>query len=151
LRVTCSFCYCTPLALIRKGGFLFIDKRHISAILIYMIGININDKHQLFTEQILNGSKTIETRSSKSLHPYIGKMVGIIRTGKGKATLVGYITIKAVKKYCNNFDDDYGKHLVAPTSLYHGQDKWGYILCNPVRCSKERLITSRGIISRKIA
>ena len=67
-----------------------------------MIGININDKHQLFTEQILNGSKTIETRSSKSLHPYIGKMVGIIRTGKGKATLVGYITIKAVKKYCNN-------------------------------------------------
>ena len=115
-----------------------------------MIGININDKHQLFTEQILNGSKTIETRSSKSLHPYIGKMVGMIRTGRGKATLVGYITIKAVKKYCNNFDDDYNKHLVAPTSLYHGQDKWGYILCDPVRCSKERLITSRGIVSRQL-
>mgnify|MGYP003649372325 FL=1 len=123
-----------------------------------MLGININDKHQLFTEQILNGSKTIETRSSKSLHPYIGKMVGMIRTGRGKATLVGYITIKAVKKYCNNFDDDYDKHLVAPTSPYHpmagvmavDQGKWGYILCDPVRCSKERLITSKGIVSRQL-
>lgn len=36
------FCYYAPLALIRKGGFLFIDKRHISAILIYMIPIMNN-------------------------------------------------------------------------------------------------------------
>ena len=115
-----------------------------------MIGININDKHQAFTDQILSGAKTIETRNSKSLHPYIGKQVGIIRTGKGKATLVGYTTIKETKKYYNNFDLDYDKHLVSTDSPFHGQNKWGYILVDSFRCKPE-LITSRGIISRKIA
>lgn len=118
--------------------------------LIHMIGININDKHQDFTDQILSGAKTIETRNSKSLHPYIGKQVGIIRTGKGKATLVGYTTIKETKKYYNNFDLDYNKHLVSTDSPYHGQNKWGYILVDSFRC-EHKLITSRGIISRKIA
>ena len=115
-----------------------------------MIGININDKHQSFTEQIIAGDKTIETRNSKSLHPYINKVVGIIRTGKGKATLVGYTKIKEAKKYNNNFDKDYNKHLVAPDSPYYGQNKWGYILVDSFRC-KPKLISSRGIISRKIA
>ena len=115
-----------------------------------MIGININDKHQPFTDQILSGAKTIETRNSKSLHPYINKVVGIIRTGKGKATLVGYTKIKEAKKYNNNFDKDYNKHLVAPDSPYHGQNKWGYILVDSFRC-EPKLISSRGIISRKLS
>lgn len=55
--------------------------------------LNINDKSEKFTSQILSGEKTIETRNIKSLHPYIGKRVGIVRTGKGVATLVGYVTV----------------------------------------------------------
>jgi len=56
-------------------------------------GVNINDKAQPFTDQILSGEKTIETRRTNSLRPYIGQRVGIIRTGKGKALLVGFMDI----------------------------------------------------------
>ena len=139
-----------PLLLLLDRGFFVLTIRRQPVILIHMIGININDKHQPFTDQILSGIKTIETRNSKSLHPYIGKQVGIIRTGKGKATLVGYTTIKEAKKYYNNFDLDYDKHLVSNDSPFHGQNKWGYILVDSFRC-KPKLITSKGIISRKIA
>ena len=48
-------------------------------------GININDKTQPFTDQILHGQKTIETRNTPTLHPHVGKRVGIVRTGKGPA------------------------------------------------------------------
>ena len=50
-----------------------------------MVGININDKTQDFTGQILRGEKTVETRRTNSLRPYVGKRVGIVRTGRGRA------------------------------------------------------------------
>ena len=62
-------------------------------------GVYINDSTQAFTEQILNGEKTIETREQPmnrqypELHKFVGKRVGIVRTGKGKTTLVGFATI----------------------------------------------------------
>ena len=39
------------------------------------VGININDKTQDFTDQILRGEKTIETRPINSLKSLIGKRV----------------------------------------------------------------------------
>jgi hypothetical protein len=53
-----------------------------------MIGININDKQQDFTGQILRGEKVIETRNRNSFIQIVGERVGLIRTGKGKATLL---------------------------------------------------------------
>mgnify|MGYP001086420749 CR=1 FL=1 len=41
-------------------------------------GIHINVKHQDFVKQILSGEKTMETRDTDSLKPYVGKRVGII-------------------------------------------------------------------------
>jgi hypothetical protein len=98
------------------------------------VGININDKDQPFTMQILNGTKTIETRNTNSLKPYINKTVGIIRTGKGQAMLVGYLTIGNPVFYQTKeqFDKDYNKHLVSPSSPLYitNQGKFGYPLSN---------------------
>ena len=38
-----------------------------------MMGININCKHQDFIGEILSGKKTIETRNTPSLDPYLGQ------------------------------------------------------------------------------
>lgn len=50
---------------------------------------NINDKEQEFTRQILDGIKTVETREGHTLDSLIGMTVAIVRTGRGKAVIVG--------------------------------------------------------------
>ena len=118
-----------------------------------MIGININDKEYPFTEWILSGIKTIETRRAPSLHPYIGKRVGIIRTGKGKATLVGFVTIGGPIYYQTEeeFRKDENKHCVNAGSKYDidGLGKWGYPIINPIR-TEPRYVNSKGIVARQI-
>lgn len=118
-----------------------------------MIGININDKDCSFTEQIFSGKKTIETRRTKSLHPYIGQRVGIIRTGKGKAALVGFATIGKPIFYATEeeFRRDENKHCVYAGSKYDisNKGKWGYPIVNPVRV-EPRYINSKGIVARQI-
>ena len=118
-----------------------------------MIGININDRDYPFTEWILSGIKTIETRRTSSLHPYVGKQVGIIRTGKGKATLVGFATIGTPIYYQNEkeFRKDENKHCVCAGSKYDIDDsgKWGYPIINPV-IIEQRYVNSKGIVARQI-
>ena len=99
------------------------------------IGININDKTQNFTDQILSGEKTIETRDTDSLRRYVGQRIGIVRTGKGKATLVGYADIgePIVYNNANEFRADQDKHLVEERSKFDiksGEKKYGYPLTN---------------------
>jgi len=97
------------------------------------VGININDKTQDFTDQILRGEKTIETRPINSLKSLIGKRVGIVRTGKGKATLVGYANLQEPIVYNNakEFRADQDKHLVEAGSDFDikpDKKKYGYPL-----------------------
>jgi len=117
------------------------------------IGVNINDDSQPFTDLILNGEKTIETRNTPTLRPYVGKRVGIISTSKKrKAKLVGYIDIVKEIEYTNEkqFDSDYNKHLVDKDSPFYIKDiKYGYVLTNPERI-EPRDIDSKGIISRSL-
>jgi hypothetical protein len=113
------------------------------------IGININDKIQDFTGQILRGEKTIETRNRNSLKSFIGKKIGIIRTGKGKAYLVGYATIGDPVIYKNEeeFRKDYNKHLVQKDSKFDipkGGIKYGYPLFDVIALNEPKLITDRG-------
>lgn len=103
-------------------------------------GININDKTQAFTEQILEGLKYIETRDSNSLKSLIGQRVGMIRTGCGKAHVVGLVDIVGVVAYEDEqaFRRDYSRHLVAAGSKYDIKPdgkKYGYILANVERCN----------------
>ena len=118
-----------------------------------MIGININDNDYPFTELIFAKNKTIETRKTKSLHPYIGQRVGIVRTGKGKATLVGFVTIGEPIYYRTEeeFRKDENKHCVYAGSKYDIGDegKWGYPIFDPVRVDPQ-YINSKGIIARQI-
>jgi hypothetical protein len=99
-------------------------------------GININDKSQDFTDQILRGEKTIETRDqSKSLAPYVGKRVGIISTGKGPATLKGYADIGEPIEYRTpeEFRAAEEQHRVpegSPFDIKPGQSKFGFPLSN---------------------
>lgn len=117
------------------------------------IGININDRLFPFTDKILSGKKTIETRNKPTLNSYVGKRVGLIKTGKGKATLVGYVTVGEPIFYRNQeeFDKDYNKHLVSPDSPFYIKDggKWGYPMLNPERTTP-REINTLGIVSRKL-
>jgi len=117
------------------------------------MGININDECQDFTGQILRGEKTIETRKTRSLDPYIGERVGLIRTGVGKATLVGYATIGEPVVYDSvaKFRRDYDKHLVAPGSAFDIKDglKYGYPLMQ-VEPITPKLVQSKGIVARKL-
>lgn len=116
-------------------------------------GININDKVQDYTGQILRGEKTIETRPSRSLDSRIGKRTGIIRTGAGKATLVGYAIIGKPVVYDSvaKFRRDQSKHRVAPGSVHDikGGLKYGYPLMQ-VEAVTPRVITSRGNVIRKL-
>ena len=119
-----------------------------------MKAVNINDKGIRYTDLILDGKKVIETRRTNSLKSLIGKRVGIIRTGIGKATLVGYITISGVIVYRDEktFRDDYNRHLVPCGNTYDiTKDgvKYGYVLENPERCPPTE-ITARGIVIRNI-
>lgn len=118
-----------------------------------MMGININDKHYPFTDWIFTGVKTIETRNTPSLNPYIGKRVGIIKTGKGKAMLVGFVTIGEPIYYQteSHFRSDEPKHCVTKGSKYDidNAGKWGYPIINPI-ITEPKIIFSKGIVARKI-
>jgi hypothetical protein len=118
-----------------------------------MMGININDSTQPFTAQILSGEKTVETRRTNSLRPYVGKRVGIVRTGRGRATLVGFATIGEPIRYEHQkqFADDYARHRVAAGSTHDcgPEGKFGYLLTD-VEATNPRPVTSRGIVARGI-
>lgn len=118
-----------------------------------VMGINVNDKSQPYTAQILAGDKTVETRHTKSLHPYIGRRVGIVRTGTGPATLVGYATIGQPVHYGTreDFAADYSRHLVGPGSPHDYSDggKYGYPLID-VESTTPTRVFSRGIVARQI-
>jgi len=117
-------------------------------------GVNFNDRTQPFTDMIMDGIKTIETRNSRSLDSTVGKRIGIIRTGVGPAMLVGYATVGEPIFYRTQkeFDRDWKRHRVGPESPFYigPQGKWGYPLANPTRLAKPAPVTSRGIVTRKI-
>lgn len=117
-----------------------------------MIGININCKEQDFITQILEGKKVIETRNSHSLRCYVGKRIGLIKTGCGKAKLCGYATITEETYYTNEneFRNDDNKHLVTKGSKYDiVKEKYGYVLMDVVSIEPVEVKT-KGIIARRI-
>lgn len=118
-----------------------------------MMGININDKAQDFTGQILRGEKVVETRRTQSLRPYVGQRIGIVRTGRGKAMLVGFATVGEPIRYgtVEEFRADEGRHRVAAGSKHDWAPggKYGYPLLD-VRVCEPVPVSSRGIVARRI-
>ncbi len=119
-----------------------------------MMGVNINDKRLPFTEMILAGEKTVETRRSRSLDSVIGQRVGLVKTGCGTATLVAYATIGEPVCYQGRraFRRGYQQHRVPAGSEFDceaGGVKWGYPLKDIERVTP-KVVTSRGIVLRRL-
>ena len=125
-----------------------------------LMGVNINDTLQDFTGQILSGDKTVETRDSKSLHPYVGKRIGILSTHKKRVPtttyLVGFASVGEPKFYDNaaDFDADYDLHRVAPGSDFHIDNakhgvKWGYPV-HDVKHVDPVVVDTRGNVARNL-
>lgn len=119
------------------------------------IGINVNQGGSSFADKIISGVKKYETRESDSLRPYVGKRVGIIRTGEGKAKAIGDVTIgePIVVSSAEEFAKLRDLHLVPEGSKFdikEGGVKYLYPIENPVAYDVEKDVAKYGIVSRKI-
>jgi predicted transcriptional regulator len=118
-----------------------------------MIGINIRNADIAYADAIVDGIKTLESRETNSLKPYIGKRVAIVRTGKGKAKAIGEATIgNPIVVDRLEFRNKYKEHLVVAGSLFDiksGQVKYLYPMLDAIRYEKEKDV-ALGIVSRKV-
>ena len=120
-----------------------------------MMGINVNqDGDNAYADKIVDGEKTIETRASDSLRPYVGKRVAIVRTGAGPAKAIGEVTIgePIVVKTQKEFDGYRDQTLVPKGSKFDiapGGVKYLYPVSKPVRYEQERDVGT-GIVARKV-
>ena len=100
-----------------------------------MKGIFVNENGCIpYAEAIVNGYKTIETRSRNMLSACVGENVAVIRTRRGrKPEIVGFVDIVS-SEFCHadEFDKYFNQHCVPPQSKYacHGKGKWFYHLEN---------------------
>ena len=61
-----------------------------------VMGVNVASDRKAgrsYADLIVDGHKTLESRNSDTLRPYVGKRVAIVRTGEGKAKAIGEVTI----------------------------------------------------------
>ena len=119
-----------------------------------MICINVRNTDVPFADLIVDGLKTIETRESKSLHPYVNKRVAIVRTGQGKAFAVGEVTITGYiwTKSEAIFDYLLDKHLVTKGSAFYikeSKGKYMYFLEDAMRYETP-IAVGKGIVARQL-
>ena len=120
-----------------------------------MMGINVRcDSGLDYAGLIADGAKTLETRRTNSLRPWVGQRVGIVRTGRGPAHLVGYAVIgEPIVMDHAAFRQAEDLHLVPYGYTFDakaGETKYCYPLHNAERLTAPEPVTSRGIIARKL-
>jgi hypothetical protein len=118
------------------------------------INVRVDKKADLdYAEKLISGEKVYETRNSRSLDPYIGKRVGIAKTGDGKAQAIGSVEIgEPIQVDEKTFRELQDKHLVPEGSAFdvpEGGNKYLYPVSNPERFETPKDV-GRGIVSRKI-
>ena len=119
------------------------------------LGINVNqDGENQYADKIVDGQKTLETRASDSLRPYVGKRVAIVRTGDGPAKAIGAVTIgEPIKVTTQKQFDQYRDQTLVPKDskfdIAPGGVKYLYPVENPVRYAAE-LDVGLGIVARKV-
>ena len=119
-----------------------------------MLGINVRADNAIdYADLIVNGLKHYETRNSDSLKAYVGRRVGIVRTGKGKAACIGSAVIGApIVVNEKQFRMLEHKHLVPEHSAYDiapGGVKYLYPISKPQKFTIH-LPVKHGIVSRQI-
>ena len=120
-----------------------------------VMGINVASDRKAgihYADLIVDGKKTIETRNSDTLRPYVGKRVAIVRTGSGPAKAIGEVTIgEPMVANKAKFRAMQSKHMVPEGSMFDitTPTKHLYPLHSPVRYDNERDV-GHGIVSRKV-
>lgn len=120
-----------------------------------MMGINVrNTKDKPFADLIVDGLKTIETRESNSLHPYVGERIAIVRTGEGKAFAIGEVIITGFswtnsESIFNSYEDMHMVEKGNPFYIKQSIGKYMYFLDNAVRY-KTPVAVGRGIVARQL-
>jgi len=119
------------------------------------IGINVRSDGNIdYASLIVDGKKKYESRKTDSLRPYVGRTVGIVRTGNGPAVAIGQVTIgEPIVVDAEKFDKLRKQHLVPQGSLFDigvNDTKYLYPMINPIRWDNEKLIKNKGIVARKI-
>ena len=119
------------------------------------IGINVRSDGDIdYASLIVDGKKKYESRKTDSLRPYVGKTVGIVRTGNGPAVAIGQVTIgEPIVVDAEKFNRLRKQHLVPRGSKFDIDSdgtKYLYPMINPVRWDNEKPIKSKGIVSRKM-
>ena len=130
-------------------------KYGFDAILSRQRGINVrNDGNNRYADLIVDGEKTMESRNTDSLHPYVGRTVGIVRTGEGPAKLIGSVKIgEPIEVDEQEFRELEPEHLVPKGSAFDikpGSTKFLYPLTEAQRFDEERDVNSRGIVAREV-
>ena len=122
------------------------------------LGINIRQDRDGtdYASLIASGQKTYESRETRSLDPYVGKRVGLVRTGAGPASLVGYAEVGVpIEVNESTFNELRNEHLVPQGSTFDikaGQTKFLYPMLSSESVTPQELpSSSRGIIARQIS
>ena len=118
------------------------------------LGINVrsDSKEGLsYSDLILDGKKAYETRDSDSLRKYVGKRVGIVKTGEGDASALGSVIIGEPEIVgVDQFRKLEKEHLVPEGSDFDIKEKkYLYPLINPQRFDAPMQV-GKGIVSRKM-
>jgi len=119
-----------------------------------MTGLNIQTP---WSELLINGVKTVETRSYRLPEKYVGEELALIETpgryGRFKARIIGTITFSHSFKYPDQkaWQDDYNRHCVAVDDpIYNWKDdkpKYGWVVSKVTKFDKPLDIRKRkGII-----
>lgn len=117
------------------------------------MGININDAKERWTDFLLSAKKTIETRNSNSLKSQVGKPVGLISTGRGKAHVVSVVELgrPIVYRTQEEFRADAQRHGVHAGSSFDWKGrKFGYPVKVLKKLDKPIPVDTLGIVARKI-
>jgi len=120
-----------------------------------VMGINVasdRKSDRRYADMIVDGQKTLESRNSDTLRPYVGKRVAIVRTGEGKAKAIGEVTVgepMVVNKQKFRALED--KHHVPEGSAFdiNTPTKHLYPMHDPIRYDEERDV-GHGIVSRRV-
>jgi hypothetical protein len=119
-----------------------------------MTGLNIQTP---WSELLINGVKTVETRSYPLPEKYVGEELALIETpgryGRFKARIIGTITFSHSFKYPDQkaWQDDHNRHYVAiDDPIYNWKDdkpKYGWVVCSVNKFDEPLDISGkRGII-----
>lgn len=128
-----------------------------------MTGINIQTP---WSELLINGDKSVETRSYHLPEKYMGEELALIETpgryGRFKARIIGTITFSHSFKYPDQkaWQHDYNRHCVETNDpLYNWKDdkpKYGWVVSkvkkfkNPVDITKRKgIIFTTGLKLKK--